>query len=364
MRSKRDPLHESRGTAVPSDAPAAYVAGPGSRRRASGVVVSHPELFLAPAACACCLGHAARPLRVRAVAAHSITVNYCDDCLRHASAARTRILAVCVASVLLGLTTALALPILAAGVGTAWVAGAALLATALPVLLAVAWRRQPRAGHSSRGEAVRWRGREQLLCTNEGYARLAARHNRLERVEVWTPLLSWSSWYWVGPVATLLALPASIMFNTAVVRALNLTASDYTLVVDGHVLAEVPATSAESPAAGREFRLAAGRRHFQAIARDGTLLSDREVFVRGGAQHLYAPGNSETCFWLEFTSYGRQKVHGPQRVELARGVEFWLLSEPVDTWFAPSPLPVADDTRSSGGRLTALRQAPCASELH
>lgn len=96
-----------------------------------------------------------------------------------------------------------------------------------------------------------------------------------------------------------------------------------------------------------------------AIARDGHLLSDRRVALTGGGQHLYVPGSPQACFWLEFTSYGRQQVSGPRRMELARGAEFWALAESVDTWFAPSPLPAADDNRSSGGRLTALRQGPC-----
>lgn len=168
-----------------------------------------------------------------------------------------------------------------------------------------------------------------------------------------------TSWYLVGPLATLIALPVSIVFNTATLRVLNLTDSEFTLLVDGRVLGTVERTSAESPEAGREFRLGAGERRLGAVSREGTLLFERDVMLVGGGQHLYAPASPDSCFWLEFTSYGRQKPVGPPRVELARGVGFWALPEPVDTWFAPSPLPALDDDRSSGGRLIALRQAPC-----
>lgn len=325
--------------------------------------VPRPELFLAPAACACCLAVAPRSLVVRGGFDEAISVHYCDECLRHASAARTRVLSTWLASSVLGVTSALSLPVLLAGIDTALVCGVSVLAALLPVVLAVVWRRRPRESHCTAGEAVWWRRKHELVCENQRYARAAARHNALETATAERPRWRWSAWYWVGPLATLIALPASIMFNSATVRVLNLTRADYVLVVDGRPLAVVKRTSAESPAAGRELRIGAGRRHLMAITVDGELLSERYVSLAGGGQHLFSPANDAVCFWLEFTSYGRQQPVGPRTLALAAGAAFWVLPEQVDTWFAPSPLPVADDKRSSGGRLTALRQGPCSSRL-
>ncbi len=321
--------------------------------------LKRPDLFLAPPACACCLAVGSRSLVLRGTFGESVSINYCEDCLRHASAARTRLLAICLASALLGVTSAVVLPIAWVGVSIAGLVSSALLAAVLPVALALVYRRRPTAGHTSSGHAVWWWSRQRLYCENGRFARVAARQNSVATRSVRTPRFVWSSWYWLGPLATLIALPASIVFNTASVRVLNLTPPHFVMVVDGRSLGEVETTSAESPAAGREFRIVAGERHFVAIGRDGRLLSDRRVALTGGGQHLYVPASPDVCFWLEFTSYGRQQVSGPRRVELARGAEFWPLPESVDTWFAPSPLPAADDNRSSGGKLTALRQGEC-----
>lgn len=322
--------------------------------------VTNAELFLAPAACACCLGVAAQTLAVRGGSGETVSVNYCEDCLRHASAARTRRLSVVLASVIVGVTVALASPVVLPSVTAGWLTFAALGLAGAPIVLAAVWRRRPEMGHACPGEAVWWWKGDRLYCESERYARSAARSNGLELVPERPELPRVSSWYLVGPLVTLVALPASIVFNTATLRALNLTDSEFTLLVDGRVLGTVERTSAESPEAGREFRLGAGARRLAAISREGSLLFERDVVLVGGAQHLVAPATPDTCFWLEFTSYGRQKPAGPPRVELARGEGFWALHESVDTWFAPSPLPALDDDRSSGGRLIALRQAPCA----
>lgn len=321
--------------------------------------VPSAELFLAPAACACCLGVAAQSLLVRGNAGETVSVNYCEECLRHASAERTRRLSLCLASVILGVSVALASPVVLPSLGAGWLTFAAFAGAVVPIALGLGWRRQPEAGHASPGEAVWWWKAEHLCCANLRYAKSAARSNRLELSRARPLLPRWTSWYVVGLLATLIALPASIVFNTARLRVLNLTDSEFTLIVDGRVVGTVEHTSAESPEAGREFRLGAGMRRLAAISQEGSLLFEREVLLVGGAQHLYAPASPDTCFWLEFTSYGRQKPAGPPRLELARGVGFWALQESVDTWFAPSPLPAADDDRSSGGRLIALRQAPC-----
>lgn len=323
------------------------------------LLVSRPEMFLAPQACACCLAAAAQTLRVRSNTGDSVSIHYCDDCARHASADRTRTLSVCLASAILGITVAFSGPVIVPSLTPLWLSVVALLGASFPVVLALFWRRSVEPGHASCGAAVWWLKKHHLYCDSERFARMAARKNGLNLTNAVPWFVRMKSWYLLGPIATLALLSVSIVFNTATVRALNLTDSEYTLVVDGRVLGSIERTSAESPEAGREFRLGAGERQFTAISDAGDVLFDRTVTLVGGAQHLYAPASPHTCFWLEFTSYGRQKLTGPPRLALPPEAGFWYLKEPVDTWFAPSPLPVEDDDRSSGGRLIALRQSPC-----
>src|SRR5690606_30030048 len=99
------------------------------------------ESFLAPSACACCLGVAAQSLVVRGSAGEAVSVNYCEECLRHASAARTRSLSVCIASVVLGVTVALATPVVLPSVSAGWLVLAALGLASLPIGLGIVWRR-------------------------------------------------------------------------------------------------------------------------------------------------------------------------------------------------------------------------------
>lgn len=339
----------------PTDASARGLADP----ELCVIVVARPEMFLAPQVCACCLAAAAQTLVVRSNTGDSVSVHYCEACLRHASAERTRTLSVCLASATLGMIVALGAPIIAPSLSPVGLCTVALGSASLPVLFALFWRRGVEPGHASAGAAVWWLKKHRLYCDSVRFARMAARKNGLSLTHAAAWFARMKSWYLVGPLATLAMISVSLVFNTATVRALNLTDSDYTLLVDGRVLGTVERTSAESPEAGREFRLGAGERHLTAISSTGDILFDRTVTLVGGAQHLYAPASPDTCFWLEFTSYGRQKPSGPPRLALPPEAGFWYLKDPIDTWFAPSPLPVEDDNRSSGGRLIALRQSPC-----
>src|SRR6186713_2485957 len=133
--------------------------------------VPNAELFLAPAPCACCLGVAAQSLLVRGSAGETVSVNYCEECLRHASAARTRRLSVCLASVILGVTVALASPVVLPSLSAGWLTFAALAGAVAPIALGLAWRRQIEAGHASPGEAVWWWKAEHLCCENLRYAK-------------------------------------------------------------------------------------------------------------------------------------------------------------------------------------------------
>ncbi|MEZ4233545.1 MAG: hypothetical protein R3B89_30485 [Polyangiaceae bacterium] len=147
------------------------------------------------------------------------------------------------------------------------------------------------------------------------------------------------------------------------IQVLNLTEHPLTLEVDGEVVANVPITSQESAEAGAQLRLPAGRRHFRALAGD-QIVAEADLTLQGAARHLYAPASPEHCFWLERISYGRGNAAEPipghvERLPLASPLRFWAFSRPPDIWLAPPPEPLLDDARSSGGEVTALRQARC-----
>ncbi|MEB2321861.1 MAG: hypothetical protein OZ921_05060 [Sorangiineae bacterium] len=321
-----------------------------------------PAGAAAPEDCACCGAVAAESRVERAPRGErSLIVPYCTTCHRHASAVRTHTLAVTLAGALMALTVASAMPLLAENLSGAAFLALVLGASLAPPALAWSWPRRPMPPHSAAGRAVWWRGDGRLVCTAPRWAAALSEANQaeLEPCEIAEPALS--PWMLAGVVLGLVAAPFFQWLYHPLVRVLDLGPDRIRILVDGEPVATVESTSAESPLAGVELRLPAGRRHLQALsAVDGRVLESAEVFIRAGAEHLWAPASDGYCFWLETTGYGRAAAPGPERRALGGSTRFWVLPLRVDGWFAPSPPPAAADSRSSGGALTALRQAPCA----
>jgi hypothetical protein len=144
------------------------------------------------------------------------------------------------------------------------------------------------------------------------------------------------------------------------VRIVNLTDARLAVRVDGHLLALVDATSTENARAGVEVRVPSGQREFLAESPGGQTVARAAVHVHGGREHLYAPGSDGYCFWLETTAYGRAAPPNPRVEPLVGTGRFWVLPGHVDTWFDKNPDAPPGDRRTSGGALTALRQARCA----
>jgi hypothetical protein len=144
-------------------------------------------------------------------------------------------------------------------------------------------------------------------------------------------------------------------------RVLNLGTVPVQVALDGRPLSAVDPTSNESPLAGALLRVPAGQHTLSvASAVDGRELSREQADFHSGAVHLLAIAASDTCFWLETTGYGREQRVGRSYEPLRPGEHFWVLPGGIDTWFAPNPDSSDPNSRSSGGLLTALRQAPCA----
>jgi hypothetical protein len=164
-------------------------------------------------------------------------------------------------------------------------------------------------------------------------------------------------WLGLGPTLGAVLACSVVLLFTPRLRVLNLGSSTLRIFVDGKERLSLPPTSAESPLAGAELRLGAGFRQLEARTSTGTVVSPVGAKLLAGRRHLYAPGAEGTCFWLETTSYGRSGA-SVERDPLSGEQHFWLLPRNIDLWFSEAP-EVPDPSRSSGGRITALRQGPC-----
>jgi hypothetical protein len=158
--------------------------------------------------------------------------------------------------------------------------------------------------------------------------------------------------------------PVSYWLTHPRVWILNLTTEPLDIEVDGRrVVSALPVSSGESAGAGVRLRLPAGEREWRALAK-GATVDSRRAGVAVGAEHLYAPGASDYCFWIETTTYGRVAQKAPGTVPTTRrslpgSGYFWSITEPIHTWFAPNPPSTEAGLPASGGRLSALRQTRC-----
>jgi hypothetical protein len=199
-----------------------------------------------------------------------------------------------------------------------------------------------------------------LLCAAPAYAEHVAALNGGELSRTTVPERWGSAWLSAGPVLGLGAACLSFFVYHPLLRVLNLGPVPVEVAIDGKRLTSVDPTSNESPAGGALVRVPAGAHTLSVFSSlDGAALGSSAVDFRSGAVHLFAIAAEGTCFWLETTGYGREQRVAPSYQPLPASEHFWVLPGGIDTWFAANPLPSAAQARSSGGLLTALRQAPC-----
>ncbi len=322
------------------------------------VVKLDPVGLATPDFCACCSAPAATS-RAERRAARELVVPYCVRCLRHASAAGTRNLAAAVGSCLLAVTLALALP-LAWPSAPFWAHFAVVVTGACLPLIPRAFRPRVEPGHTAAERAAWWVSEGELCCTNPRFAEALAAQSGGPVAEPTRRAKEprFFAWLVAGPMVAAVGAPSGWMFHHPLVRVLNLTPGRITISIDGRKVAEIEPSSTENPTAGVELRLPTGDRLLSTVLADGEAVETR-VTLQSGAAHLFAPNSADQCFWLEETGYGRQASRGTTVHALAGQGRFWVLPRKVDTWFAPNPPASGPDQRSSGGRLVALRQAPC-----
>jgi len=327
----------------------------------AGASVAVPaNAALLPEECACCGNPTTHQLAVEH-AGRSLLIGYCDGCAEHQASAASRLLAVALASLLLGLASALGLPLLVPRFGAPGLAALALFASLVPCVFLWLPRARLTSGHAAQGPAAAWFPDGSLWCARPSYAeRVAAlNHCALEAAVHREALVS--PWLAAGPLAALGAALIAFFVYHPQLRVLNLGSSRIEVALDGVHLVSVDATSNESPSAGALLRVPAGHHTLTvSSAAEGAVLERVDVDFESGAVHLFAPGADNTCFWLETTGYGEEQLAKPAYQPLSSENHFWVLPNGIDHWFAPNPLPSEARSHSSGGLLTALRQAPCA----
>ncbi len=333
----------------------------GSRVMSGLRAVSLPEVgILVPDSCAGCCAPASLSLReLRGRDGATVIVPYCAVCHRHATSATTRLMGVVASSALLAFTTALTLPLLFDRAGRATILALSVAAALVPTLFAL-WRGRHRFGGVPRpwlDRAAWWGTDGRLVCVCVPWAQALAARNRSSSEYCRGHRGRRVAWLFVGPLVALVAAPLSFNVFNARVRLLNLTDAPITVGVVGGRMTLVHPSSTESPSAGAWTRWPSGAQRVHVRSESGALIAEDLVFVQPGQEHLYAPLDGDTCFWLESDGYGKSGPSTRLITALAKATRFWVLPE-VDTWFGPNPSKPQDD-RSTGGRLRALRQAPC-----
>jgi hypothetical protein len=318
-------------------------------------------LRLLPEECACCGVPATHRSALGRKDGASLLVGYCDECAEHHAGASSRVLALLLASLLLALATAAGLPLVAPRLGLFGLLFVVALLSLLPLAFLFSNTANVELPHAARGPAVHWLTDDELWCAAPHYAERVAELNAgALREQLWRERLG-SPWLSAGPVLGVGAACLSFFVYHPLLRILNLGAARIEVAIDDHRLVAVDPTSNESPAAGALVRVPAGE-HWLSVSSslDGVQLGRVQADFHSGAVHLFAFAADDTCFWLETTGYGQERLTELSYQPLSSPEHFWVLPGGIDSWFAPNPVATDQGSHSSGGLLTALRQAPCA----
>ncbi|MEO8906075.1 MAG: hypothetical protein ABI488_26235, partial [Polyangiaceae bacterium] len=275
----------------------------------AGVSVRLPSASgpaLLPEECACCGRASTHRSSVARKDGVSLLVGYCDECAEHQASASSRVLALSLASLLLALSGAAGLPLLAPKLGLFSLVVAVTLLSLLPLLVLILPTRAVAAEHAAKAAAVRWTAQGRLWCAARRYAERVAELNAGELIEEPLAERLGSAWLSAGPLLGIGAACLSFFVYHPLLRILNLGTARVEVALDGVELVAVDPTSNESPAAGCLLRVPAGR-HWLSVrsSTDGAALGRVQADFQSGAVHLFAFGADDTCFWLETTGYGQ-----------------------------------------------------------
>lgn len=346
-----------------------------SNSPASGLRFEPPagSVLRLPSFCANCAGAAGASARLKpawGVKGRAILVPYCARCAGRLAQYHTRRAVSFGASFLVGLISLLGLPLLATPLSMFTYGAIVTLAAAVPPLIAefLTRKRVPEAGQTS-AEMALWWERAGISGTNSRWMREFAALNRSastgEPTRGAEPLTARRPREWYGAVLpiTFAAVSPSFfqwLFPTLVV--LNLSSSEFELVIDGRVRRVIGVTSLESTSAAIRVALGAGSHVLEARPRGAGVDAETPTYhatvsIEAGEEYLFAPGSDGYCFWLERTAYGG--TDSKSRTQPLGGKDgFFRLPSPIDTWFGANPAPNGDRV-STGGEMVALRQGRC-----
>lgn len=339
--------------------PATAKSAPGSLAGARTVLRLPEGPLVLPAECACCDRVATGQLLANDRAGHSLLVGYCANCLQHIARSNTQRLAALLASALLAASLAFGLPILAPNLSLGACAACTLFGGLFP-LISLRFQQRARAGHAARTAAVFFRAPLELVCESRRFAEALAKstsaliepasRTRFRLGLELAPVLAFA----------LVGAPWSFAHQHPRLRVLNANDRTIEVWVDGQSIGQIEPSGSESPTAGIQLRVPAGRRELRTIDSGSGILARGLVEAVPGREHLYAPGAPTTCFWVERTAYGRAGAHF-ERVPLTGATRFWVVPNDVQGWFIPNP-PADAKARTSGGTTAVLRQGSCDSE--
>jgi hypothetical protein len=163
--------------------------------------------------------------------------------------------------------------------------------------------------------------------------------------------------WWSVPGLALVLAALAFAWHHPRLRVLNLAGERIELFVDAAFEASIDPVRQRDADSVITLRLSRGEHWLEARDARGRTLAEARGELLGGREHLYAPGGSDECFWLEVTGYGRDETRDV--LPLAAPSRFFSIETDVDTWLSENPEPSSGDRRSSGGTLTALRHSPC-----
>jgi hypothetical protein len=277
----------------------------------------------------------------------------CSTCRRGHERQRDAIRLAMALAALSGAACALVLPLLRPEMGLAGHLLATLLASGVPLSgLSIPIARAGGAGCPARlwplgplGHVVEGAELAAELRSNGGRCRA-----------LWLPPFVYRPGVALLAALSLTAAAVGHAWHHPRVSVLVLGSAPLTLSVDGAVLARLEPLQAGADEA-LQLRLPSGARHLIARDDDGRIVTETTAMLSPGRDHLFAPGGSDECFWLERTGYGRDRTQ--ERVPLRSASRFFTLDQSLDGWLSGSPPPPASDRRSTGGTLELLRHSAC-----
>jgi hypothetical protein len=321
-----------------------------------------------PANCANCAEAAGASARLKpawGVPGRSILVPYCARCARCLEQYETGRAVGLAASFLVGLVLLLGLPLVPAPFGMFTYGAIVAIGAALPPLAAwfVSNKRVPEPNQTSAAVALWW-DKNGISGTNGKWVRELAALNQIDPSAV-HPLATPRPFGWHGAVLPLTfaaVSPSAFQWLFPTLVVLNLSPSEFDLVVDGRTRGVIGVTSLESTSAATRVSLGAGTHVLEARPRGEAVDAppasvQTTVSIEVGQEYLFAPGSDGYCFWLERTAYG--SAGSKSRTQPLGGKDgFFRLPSPIDTWFGANPAPNSDRV-STGGEMVALRQGRC-----